>query len=549
MTTTTTDHPAHARTQAGGPHTGTLELVRHLLRRDRIKLPAWLAGIALYVLYIGTALPSIAPREQDLAAIIPMLQQPIGRMFTGPAYGLDDPSYERVFAGGYLLYLLILAALMNIMLITRHTRAEEQSGRAELLRANGVGRQAPLTAALGLAALTNLLAGVIVAVLCITVADYAVTGSLIVGAGVALIGMSFAGLTAVTVQLSGFSRAAAGLAGLVLGASFLLRAVGDMAAIGGSAASWASPLGWVNQTAPYVLDRWWPLLLLVAVTVITVPLAFVLQGRRDLGAGLLSTRPGRPEAGPTLGSAWGLAARLQRGPALAWGLALIVLGLTEGLFTQVMIDSTFELPDALRDVFGTDALTQGYIAFLALFTAMMTSAYVVYAAQGLRSEERSARGDAVLATPTSRASWAGAHLGVIALAASLIMAVGGLLTGLGVWLVTSDTGLFTDTVVAHLNLLPAVLLVVGTCALLFGWAPSLLAPVGWTLVAVMIFVGNFAAMLDLPDWLNRLSPLDYPAQFPVEEIDWLPLGILLLLSVGAVALGLLGLRRREIAGR
>lgn len=549
MTTTTTDHPAHARTQAGGPPTGTLELVRHLLRRDRIKLPAWLAGIALYVLYIGTALPSIAPREQDLAAIIPMLQQPIGRMFTGPAYGLDDPSYERVFAGGYLLYLLILAALMNIMLITRHTRAEEQSGRAELLRANGVGRQAPLTAALGLAALTNLLAGVIVAVLCITVADYAVTGSLIVGAGVALIGMSFAGLTAVTVQLSGFSRAAAGLAGLVLGASFLLRAVGDMAAIGGSAASWASPLGWVNQTAPYVLDRWWPLLLLVAVTVITVPLAFVLQGRRDLGAGLLSTRPGRPEAGPTLGSAWGLAARLQRGPALAWGLALIVLGLTEGLFTQVMIDSTFELPDALRDVFGTDALTQGYIAFLALFTAMMTSAYVVYAAQGLRSEERSARGDAVLATPTSRAAWAGAHLGVIALAASLIMAVGGLLTGLGVWLVTSDTGLFTDTVVAHLNLLPAVLLVVGICALLFGWAPSLLAPVGWTLVAVMIFVGNFAAMLDLPDWLNRLSPLDYPAQFPVEQIDWLPLGILLLLTVGAVALGLLGLRRREIAGR
>lgn len=547
--TTTTDHPAHARTQAGGPHTGTLELVRHLLRRDRIKLPAWLAGIALYVLYIGTALPSIAPREQDLAAIIPMLQQPIGRMFTGPAYGLDDPSYERVFAGGYLLYLLILAALMNIMLITRHTRAEEQSGRAELLRANGVGRQAPLTAALGLAALTNLLAGVIVAVLCLTVADYAVTGSLIVGAGVALIGMSFAGLTAVTVQLSGFSRAAAGLAGLVLGASFLLRAVGDMAAIGGSAASWASPLGWVNQTAPYVLDRWWPLLLLVAVTVVTVPLAFVLQGRRDLGAGLLSTRPGRPEAGPTLGSAWGLAARLQRGPALAWGLALIVLGLTEGLFTQVMIDSTFELPDALRDVFGTDALTQGYIAFLALFTAMMTSAYVVYAAQGLRSEERSARGDAVLATPTSRAAWAGAHLGVIALAASLIMAVGGLLTGLGVWLVTSDTGLFTDTVVAHLNLVPAMLLVVGTCALLFGWVPSLLAPVGWTLVAVMIFVGNFAAMLDLPDWLNRLSPLDYPAQFPVEQIDWLPLGILLLLTVGAVALGLLGLRRREIAGR
>ncbi len=539
---------AHRRTAGDGPHTGTGTLVRFMLRRDRIKLPAWLAGLGLYVLYIGTAFPQLAPTEQELAAIVPLLQQPIGRMFTGPAYGLDAPTYERVFAGGYALYLLLIAALMNIMLITRHTRLEEQSGRAELVRANVTGRYAPLTAALIVAVLSNVLAAVTVLVLCLAV-GYAPAGSLLVAVGAGLVGMGFAGITAVTTQLSGFSRSAAGLAGATLGAAFVLRAVGDMATIGGSALSWLSPLGWANQTAPFVLDRWWPLLLHVALTVVTIALAFVLQRRRDLGAGLFATRPGRSTASPSLGTPWGLAARLQRTPSLAWGIAIIALGIIDGLFTQVMLDSAADLPEALKDVFGAGALMQGYLAFLAVFSGYLTAAYVVFAVQTLRAEENAGRAEAVLATPTSRAAWAGAHLGVIAVAASAIMLIAGLLSGLAVAVVTSEWSHVGTSVVAHLNLLPAVLLVLGLCALLFGWAPALLAPVGWALVGIMVFVGNFAAMLDLPEWVTKLSPLSHPAQYPAEDVSAAPLLVLLAVTAAGVVLGLIGLRRREIVGR
>lgn len=523
--------------------------MRFMLRRDRIKLPAWVGGLGLFVIYIGAALPQLAPTEKDLVAAVQMLEQPIGRMFAGPGYGLDSITYERFFAGGYILYLFTLAALMNIMLITRHTRVEEQSGRAELVRANVTGRHAALTAALIVAGITNALAAIVVSGLAVS-NDFAVTGSVLVGAAVGLTGMAFAGITAVTVQLTEYSRAAAGLAGMVLGAAFVLRAMGDMIAVGGSALSWLSPLGWGSQTAPYVLDRWWPLLLHVGLTAVTVIAAFRLQGRRDLGAGLMAAKSGRAEAKPSLGTPWGLARRLQRSAAVAWGGAIVLIGVVDGLFTQVMVDSAAELPEAMQDMFGVGAIALGYLAFLAVLSGYLTAAYVVYAIQSLRAEEQHGRAEAVLATPTSRTAWAGSHLGVIAVSAGgAIMVAAGFLTGLAAAGVTGDWALLWETTWAHLNLVPAVLLVLGICALLFGWIPALVGPVGWTLVGLMVLVGNFGDLLALPAWLVNLSPLSHPAELPIEEFQVMPLVVLLVLGALATALGLWGLRRREVAGR
>lgn len=542
--------PGHGHTggSGSGDRVGTGTLVRFMLRRDRLKLPAWVGGLGLFVLYIGAALPQLAPTEADLAVVTPMLEQPIGRMFAGPGFGLDAPTYERFFAGGYSLYLFLLAALMSIMLVTRHTRVEEQSGRAELVRANVTGRNAGLTAALVVALLTNLLASLVVTALAVS-NGYAVPGSVLIGATVGLTGVAFAGVAAVTVQLTEYSRAAAGLAGAVLGIAFMLRALGDMAQPGGSLLSWLSPLGWGSQTAAFVHDRWWPLLLLLGLAVVTVVAAFALQARRDLGAGLMAARRGPGAARPSLGTPLGLAARLQRSPAMAWGLAIVVLGVVDGLFTQVMIDSAADLPEAMQDMFGVGAVAQGYLAFLATLSGYLTAAYVVFAIQGLRAEETHGRAEAVLATPMSRSAWAGSHLLVIALVTCLIMVSVGILTGCAAALSTGEWSFFAETALAHVNLIPAVLLVLGVCAVLHGWAPALLAPVGWTLVALMVLVGNFAALLDLPGWLLQLSPLSHPAQVPVEDVDAVPLVILGCLAVGGVLLGLLGLRRRQVVGR
>src|SRR5690625_5961855 len=87
--------------------------------------PACLALSVLYILYTCSALPAIPPDRAPLKSMVTLFADPVGRMFTGPAFGMDAPSYERFFASGYAPYLFILAALMNIFLITRHTRGEE----------------------------------------------------------------------------------------------------------------------------------------------------------------------------------------------------------------------------------------------------------------------------------------------------------------------------------------------------------------------------------------------------------------------------------------
>jgi len=524
---------------------GTSVLTGFFLRRDRVKLPVWVGSLGVFVLYIGSALPQIAPERQDLEGMVTLFSQPVGRMFTGPAFGMDDPSYERFFATGYAPYLFLLAALMNILLITRHTRGEEQTGRAELVRANVVGRHAPLTAALLVALITNALVFVVVSAVAIGV-GFAPAGSVLVAAGAALTGIAFAGITATTAQLTEFSRTAAGLAGIVLGISFALRAVGDMAALGGSAFSWVSPLGWPAQVAPYVYNRSAPLLLLLTMAGGTIVAAFALQGRRDHGASLIAPRPGRAGAGAFLGTPFGASLRIQRGLLLGWAAGILAFGAIDGAFMQALVDAGDDMPEAIQEVLGSGALVDSYLAFLGIFTSVLVCAYAISALQTVRGEELAGRADLVLATPVSRGRWFGSHLLVIALGAAAVTTLTGLGTGIAAGWSTGDWGLVATTASAHLALLPAVLVVLSIGGALYSWAPRFLAPVSWLLVGFIAVVAIFGSLLNLPGWLVDISPFEHLAAVPEQTFAAAPFGLLLVLAAIGACAALLGIRRREI---
>ncbi|NLT29867.1 MAG: hypothetical protein GXX86_05320 [Propionibacterium sp.] len=340
------------------------------------------------------------------------------------------------------------------------------------------------------------------------------------------------------------------MAGALLGVAFLVRGLGDMASPGGSTLSWFSPLGWSLQTAPYVLNHWWPLWLLVALTACSVGVAFLLQSRRDLGIGWLRAGRGRPHARAHLGSPFGLAWRLQRGALLGWAAAIVVFALIDGGFAQTMLDAAAEMPPILTDMFGgTAGLADGYAAFLAEYSGYLAVAHVVFAAHILTGEEQSGRADAVLATPTSRISWAGTHYLVIAMGVVAVLTVAGLASGVAFAAVTADTAMIGTLIAAHLNLVPAVWVMVALMAVLFGWAPRLLTVVGWVAAGMVFFFGLFARIMDLPEWVIGLSPLSHPAQLPVEDFSATPLLVLTLITAAGVGLGLIGLRRRQIMNR
>src|SRR3954466_10953854 len=167
---------------------GTLELLRLAPRRERRMIPAWVLGRGGAVLITG---PSCA----GLYATAASRREVVATLGRTPA---TLALYGRIYAdsvGGLVAWrlagvALALAGLMAILLVTRHTRAEEETGRAELVGAGAVGRHAPLAAALATAALASLALGVLVGV-AVLVTGLGAGGALALGAIYAATGLVF----------------------------------------------------------------------------------------------------------------------------------------------------------------------------------------------------------------------------------------------------------------------------------------------------------------------------------------------------------------------
>lgn len=525
--------------------TGTGLLVRTVLRRDRGRILWWTLGLAAYTLYCVTAVPAAYP-ESELASAVLLISGPLGALLTGPGHGVADPTYATFFAAGYALYLLILAALMSLLLVVRNTRVEEQTGRAELVRANVVGRHAHLTAALVAVALVNVLVAAVNVVVLVGVGGFPLGGSVLLGAGVAATGLAFAGLAALTAQVTADSRTAAGLAGAGLAVAFAIRAGGDMAAPGGSALSWFSPLAWAQQTGPYALDRWWPLLLALGFAALTTAAAFALSARRDVAAGLLAVRPGAPTAAAWIRSPVTVALRLHRSTLLWWATSLAVAGVAFGAYADALLEGLVELPETFLELMGPpETIVEGYLGIMALFYAVIVAAQAILAVSSLRGEETGVRTDPVLATAVSRSGWLGANLAVIALGAIVLLAVAGVATGLGAAAVTGDAGYLGSATAAQLVYAPAVLLVLAVAALLHGVAPSWVA-LTWVLVGYGLLAGVFGTLLGLPAWAVDLSPFEQTSRLPLEDLVVAPLVVMTGLAAVTAVLGLAGFGRRDI---
>src|SRR5699024_6161345 len=121
--------------------------------------------------------------------------------------------------------------------------------------------------------------------------------------------------------------------------------------LGGTALSWSSPIGWVQQMRAFVDLRWWPLLLGLGLAACLAAISFALVRRRDVGAGLVPARRGRPDARSGLLSPAGLTWRMERTAVAAWALGLVVFAVLTGSMAQGIVES-FESQPQLAAVFG-----------------------------------------------------------------------------------------------------------------------------------------------------------------------------------------------------
>jgi ABC-2 type transport system permease protein len=475
------------------------------------------------------------------------LTGPVVALFGGPGYGLEDLTYPRLFVGIYGLYIMIMAALMSMFMISRHTRVEEQTGRAELVRANVVGRRAPLTAAVVVTVTANVASSILIGSVLVG-QGYGADGSFLFAAGIGAVGLAFTGVAAITAQLTEFSRTASGLAGIALGAAYAIRVAGDAIQEHGSALSWFSPVAWSQQTRAFVDERWWPLLLSITFAAVTIGVGYALAARRDLDAGLFGVRPGPARAAEWLRSPFALAYRLHRGSILGWSAALLAWGFGNGIIVEPIVDGLQNLSTDVLAIFGGDGpagLIDGYLATMGVYTTTIIAVFVVLGVNTIRSEEYGGRAEPVLATATSRWSWLGSHMVVLAVGSAVLLAVTGLALGLGAAMGMGRPELLWEVTAGHLAFLPALLVILAIAGLLYGVVPGAVGAT-WVVVVYGFFMGFFGPLWDLPQWVLDLSPMEHIPGFPQESFVLTPLVALTLLAVALAVLGLSGLRRRDL---
>lgn len=551
MTTSSTATRAASGAPTGIPTggaglAGTPTLIRFILRRDRVRIPVWVAALTVGTVGVAQSFGDLYGTVVDRQSIATTMNSPAALAMTGPSRYLQDYNLGSMMSHQMLGFMGIMVGLMSVLLVVRHSRAEEEAGRAELVRAAVVGRHAHLTAALVVVAATNALLGILIALGLGGLGAEGITwgGSLLYGAAHTMLGLVFAGVAAVTVQITEHSRGAAGLGLAAVGFAYLLRASGD---VGDGTASWLSPIGWAQRTWVYVDDRWWPLLLGVALAAVLVTAGFQLSTRRDVGAGLRQTRPGRAAASSMLGHPIGLAVRLHRGLLVGFGVAMLLLGASYGSIlgdADTMLADIDVLNQAIADIGGAN-IAEGFASMILVITAILASVYVVIAALRMRAEETAGRAEPLLATPLSRARWLGSHLVVVSTGAVLMLLLGGLGFGISGAASTGDGELLPKLVGASLAYAPALWVCAGVAVALFGLLPRY-ATLAWIVPAYGFFAGYLGQILRLPDWLNNLSPFGHIPQLPADELRLTPLVLLTVLAAALLLAGAAAFRERGV---
>jgi ABC-2 type transport system permease protein len=539
----------------GAGLTGTPRLTRLALRRDRIALPLWvvsLVGLTWATVASVTALYS--SQAERVAAAAFTAATPVARIFDGPASGPSLGALTMVELYGALG---VFVGLMSITTVTRHTRQNEETGRAELIGSGVVGHRALLAAALLVAvgASTAVGAGVTVVLL---LSGLPADGSILSGATVAALGCVFGAVAAVTAQVASSQRAANGLAAVVLGMMFFLRAIGDAAGevapsgveLVSAWPSWLSPIGWGQQARAFHTQRWEVLLLFAAALLLLVLLSFVLVGRRDLGAGLLPERPGPPTASRVLRSPLGLSWRLQWRLLLGWATALAAMALAFGWLGD-QADDLVGLSDDFAAYFealsGEGALLDAYVAVMMGLLGMVAAGYTVQALLRARTEESSGRLEPVLATAVGRSRWLLSGSAVAIAGTVVVVALIGLVGSVGYGLATGDwSGGLSRFLPAALVQIAPVLTLAGFVIACFAVAPRWATGLSWAALALSLVMAQFGELLGLPRAVRNLSPFSHAPALPLEPFTSAPL---LLLAGAAVLLGGAGIawfHRRDL---
>lgn len=529
---------------------GTGTLIRLALRRDRVVLPIWFCA-GLLPMGVAASFAKLYPSPDSLRAFAdqcmsnPAIVAILGPVFAPTVGGLTA---WRTGAMG-----MIVAAIPSLLIVIRHTRAEEEAGQREIIGSTAVGRHAALSAALIVTLFANLVLAAVVATGLMSLGLPA-AGSIALGLSWAAAGLMFAAVAALAAQLSASTATARNIALGVFGLFFLIHTAanspGEHSGVWLRSLSFSpssiSPLEWTRLIRPFAGERWWLFALVAGFVAVLDTAAYALSARRDLGAGLLPPRHGPAFAPPRLRSPLALAWRLQRGMLLGWIVAFALIGLLLGAVSKTLptLTNTPQFSNWLAHMGAHDS-AHAFLRIVLYVLGQTIAAYAILATMRMRSEEMTLRAEPVLATSVSRLRWAASHLLFASAGPAAALFAVGLAIGLTYGINAGDVSReLPRLLAATMVTLPAVWVMAGIAMALFGLLPRFAASLSWAALAAFLVLELGWELRQVSQPVFDLSPfahVHWSAQVTIAAWIWLTVVAVLLTTAG-----LFGLQRRDL---
>ncbi|MCL2754258.1 MAG: hypothetical protein FWD35_00875 [Oscillospiraceae bacterium] len=540
--------------------TNTLMLTKFMLRRERIISSVWIVILVFFSVSLVPGITEVlgAGGDNSPETTLEMLTAPPMIAMMGPLY---DTSEAGLFAFTMLLWTLLAVGLMNIFLIVRHTRTDEEKGRTEVIRSLPVGR----LSILGGAVLTAVIVNTVLAVL--TGAGMAAAGSpevgfdfagcMLYGVLLGVFGLFCAALTAIFCQLCVNARSALAFPAIVMTAGYMLRAVGDMPTETGEMPreflSYLTPLGLLQRSQVFAGNHLWSVFAVLGLTAALILTAFALNRARDMGEGFIPAKPGRREADRNLLAPFGLQHRLLTNMLLWWGFGLALTGSLYGLImgdiggfienNEFYGDLMISLPPGYEHL-----QEKSFVATISIILMICASIPVMAAIFRLRKEESDGRLENILAGAASRKRTLAGYV-LFAFAASVLIP---LVTAFGFWGVAAavmenplEVGFFLDTMLVYL---PALWIMLAVAVAIVGWLPKG-GLIAWGYMVYSVFVLFLGQMLNLPDFFGKITPFGHVPTLilPDDSVNFATMAVMTAIAAGLTAIGFAGYSRRDYA--